>query len=139
MSTAKQWRPRSLVPAAFRHRLQFLAHLITALVIILEGLSRSDHFAENGPFVAILLASGAAVLVITLAHNLLEHAFRHFQALLYALEALVLLVIAVLYVREDKVAVQYPFFACSYLYAGMVGYSLRRLSNPNDSALHEKK
>ena len=116
--------------ATFRDRLQFVAHLITAGVIVLEGVSRCDHLEENWPFVAVLFASGTVVLLITVGHERIARRFRHSQAVLYVVEALVSIAIGAMYAREGKILVQYPFFLVSYLFAGLAGHSLGR---PPDS------
>jgi hypothetical protein len=115
---------------SLRHRIQFTAHLLTAAAIILEGVSKCEHFLENWPFVAVLFASGMAVLVITVGHNRIARRFQHTQPVLYVLEAVASVAIGIIYIREGKVAVQYPCFAASYCFAALAGYSLGRTGKP---------
>jgi peptidoglycan/LPS O-acetylase OafA/YrhL len=107
-----------------------VGHLLTALVILLEGVSRCEHFRQHWPLVVLLWVSGVVVLIVTVRHKSISKRFRYSQTLLYCIEALVSAVIALMYIREGKVAVQYPLLIASYLFAGLAGFSV---GNPSGS------
>ncbi len=121
--------------ASLWSRLQFVAHLVTAGVIILEGVARAEHIQRDWPIAALFSTCGVLVAIITIKHKSFERRFRHTHSLLYCLEALVSVVIASLYIKEGKTAVQYPFLMASYMFAGLAGYSIGRPSAPHDATI----
>jgi hypothetical protein len=112
--------------SALRAKLQFIGHLITGFTITFEGVSELGPSRETGPFAVLILISGLAVLIVTLGHGKRGMKFRHSRTVLYAAESLVSFIIAILYAREGKTAVQYPFFFAALLLAGLMGFSLSR-------------
>jgi hypothetical protein len=111
---------------AFRPKLRFIGHLFTGFTIMFEGVSELGKFRETGPFTVLILISGLTILIVTLGHGKRGMKFRHSQSVMYAAECLVSFLIAILYVREGKTAVQYPFFVASLLLAGLTGFSIGR-------------
>lgn len=116
----------------FKPNLKSIAHFITALVIILEGISRCDHFGENWPFVVMAWALGGLVLIVTVRRDIVARWLRYPDVVLYCVEALVSLAIAIMYFREGKAAVQYPFLIASYLFTWLAGYSMGRPNGPGE-------
>jgi len=116
----------------FRDRLQVMAHLLTAFVMACEGIARIEQLHEQWPFIAFLFASSVIVLVISVSHKKIKARLAYSQSALYFLEGIVSLVIAVMYVKEGKAAVQYPFFIASYLFTAFAGFSLARPSRASN-------
>src|SRR5690242_17178410 len=99
-----------------------VAHYLTALVILLKGLSKigipgKEWIAIVSIFVAVSIVLG------TIFHHRFEKTLRHFKAYTYAVEALVLSMVGYLYIKEGKQFLQYAcFFASAMFIVALIIY-----------------
>jgi hypothetical protein len=79
-----------------------IVHFLTALTLLLKGISKLDHPEGYWPVILFFFASAAYILVITILHDRLHHHERALTASVYAIESAVTATVAWLYAHEGK-------------------------------------
>lgn len=88
-------------------------HYITALVMLLKGLTKIDYWPAYSAFVILSFVAAALILGITVFHHWLSHRIRHLNVFLYVTEAIVIGSIA--YITLSTSWVQAAIFALASL------------------------
>ncbi|RRB11572.1 hypothetical protein [Larkinella knui] len=79
---------------------RIIAHVLAGVVIILKGVTKwEDHHAVLGSFFLLL---GLLLVAASVWHHQLSRWIKNFDVLVFAIEALVLGLIAYLYYQEGK-------------------------------------
>jgi hypothetical protein len=95
-------------PPAF---LQKFVHFMTALTVLLKGVSKLDHPDGYELLIAFLFACAVYIVTITLLHDRLHRHERFLTASVLAIESVVTGIMAWLYVTEGKKGL--PWLAAS--------------------------
>ncbi len=102
--------------AMARHRserMQRLAHVLAASVILLHGYGDLEHGHSMG---WVYIAIGAAALSLGLAHHRLKARFRHVDAIFHLIEALMAVLIGISYFKAGKTYLPWVSFAAALPY-----------------------
>jgi predicted MFS family arabinose efflux permease len=96
--------------------LENMTHYLTAFVIIIKGL---DKVAVPGKtwIGVLLLVFGVFIILGTIFHHKLHQALKHFKALVFAIEAVVMSIVGYLYVKDGKQFIQYVCFGAAIMFA----------------------
>lgn len=86
-------------PPAF---LQKFVHFMTALTILLKGVSKLDHPEGYMPLIVFFFACAAYIVIVTLLHDHLHHHERLLTASVLGIECVVTAIMAWLYATEGK-------------------------------------
>src|SRR3954471_11992175 len=93
-------------------RAQFLAnigHFLTAVVIAMKGL---DKVELGKPVIGSILVVIALIIATgTILHHRMEKYLKHFVAVIYISEAIVMSIVAYLYMKDGKQYIQYACLA----------------------------
>ena len=90
--------------------LESITHYLTAIVVILKGIDKIDTPGKIWAGIVFLFI-GILIVAGTLFHHKAEKLLKHFKAYVFALEALVMSIVGVLYMKEGKQFIQYACFA----------------------------
>jgi len=82
--------------------LQKVVHVLTALILLLKGISKLEHASHYWPFIVFFFATAAWILAITILHDHLHSHARMLTASVYAIECVATAIVAGLYFAEGK-------------------------------------
>ena len=99
-----------------REALQKFVHFLTAFVIALKGVSKLEHASKYLPFIIVFFIAALFIVLGALFHHRLAHRFRYFDAFFFAIEAIVLFLVAYLHARDGATALQYVIGASALMY-----------------------
>ena len=119
-----------------RELLERITHYITAFVILMKGIDKVGTPGKE--WVGTLFIFFAVVVFAgTLFHHRFEKLLHHFKAYTFAVEAIVLAAVGVLYAKEGKALVQYVFFLAAVLYTiALIAYIIRHRSQTARKIAH---
>jgi hypothetical protein len=80
--------------------LQKLVHFLTAFTILMKALSKLEHPEGYWPVITLFLLAAIYIVIITLLHERLHHHAARIDASVYAIECVVMIIIATLTFRE---------------------------------------
>ena len=80
--------------------LQKLVHFLTAFTILLKALVKLEHPHGYWPVITLFLLSAIYIVVITLLHERLHHHAARLDASVYAIECVIMIIIATITFRE---------------------------------------
>jgi predicted MFS family arabinose efflux permease len=95
--------------------LENVVHYLTAFTIILKGLDKIGAPGKAG-YGIVLVLIGALIVLGTIFHHKLERWLKHFKAITYALEAVVMSIVGYLYLKEGKQLIQYVCFFAAVMF-----------------------
>jgi predicted MFS family arabinose efflux permease len=95
--------------------LENMTHYLTAFVIIMKGL---DKVAVPGKtwLGVVLLVFGVFIILGTIFHHKAHQMLKHFKALVFAIEAIVMGIVGYLYVKDEKQFIQYVCFGAAIMF-----------------------
>lgn len=103
-------------------RLQRLAHILAAAVILLHGFGDLEHgHAMGWAYIAI----GAAALCLGFAHHRLKTHFQSVDALFHLIEALMAVLIGISYLKAGKTYLPWVSMAAAIPYLVLAARSFR--------------
>jgi len=113
-------------PKARRQELmENITHYITAFVVLMKGIDKVGT-PGKGWLGALFIFFASVIVAGTLFHTRFEKLLHHFKAYTFAIEAIVLAAVGILYAKEGKHFVQYAFFAASVLFlVALIAYVAR--------------
>jgi hypothetical protein len=82
--------------------LQKFVHYLTALVLVLKGVTKLEHPHGLWPAILFFFAAAIWIAAITLLHDRLHHHARLLTASVYAIECIATLIVAALYFAAGK-------------------------------------
>ena len=92
-----------------------LSHYLTALVVFLKG---TDKVTLEGKmaFGILFIVISIVIVLGTIFHHRAERYLKHFKAIVFGLEAIVLTAVGYLYLKEGKQALPYACFASAIMF-----------------------
>lgn len=111
-------------------RLQFLVHFLAAFVIFLKALVKLEHPEGNWPLITFLFAASFWIVTVTLLHHRLHLPEALVTLSTYAIEAIVLAIVASLYAGEGKHALAVTVALAAAGYTVAFGVYLKRTRAP---------
>jgi hypothetical protein len=105
--------------------LENVTHYFTALVVVLlKGFDKIDHGKAGVGIVFIVI--GIIIVSGTLLHHKADKILRHFNAYVFALEAIVMAIIGYMYAQEGKQFIQYVCYFASAMFVVALAVYLKR-------------
>lgn len=86
-----------------------LVHFLTAFGIFIKALVKLEHPEGYWPVIGLFFASSAYILTITLLHSRLHRHERRLDASVYAIECVVMAIVAGIYFKEGARLLPYVF------------------------------
>ena len=117
--------------------LQNFVHLLTAFTILLKALAKLEHPEGYGPVITLFLLASIYIVIITLLHERLHRHAARLDASVYAIECVVMTIIATLTFREGARFFPYLYvvsaigFAIAFVMR-LVRGSRRETATPHD-------
>ncbi len=102
--------------------LERFAHFMAALTVFLKGLSMLDT-PDKGAAAFLLMFLSLLFLALALFHGKIEQKIGPLKPVVFALEALVIGIIAFLYWEEGKTYLPYVYWAVFCAYAALAVFS----------------
>jgi len=116
--------------------LEAATHYITSFVVFMKGLDKVT-IAGKGWIGALFIMMALFILAGTIFHHRFEKMLRHFKAYVLTLEAVVMAIVGVLYVKEGKQMLPYVFFAASAFFVVALIVYISRHNNSRSRNLHQ--
>ncbi len=120
--------------SARRERLEAIGHVLTALVLATEGVSRLEHPRGNWPFIALCWVSAAVIAAAAAGHRRLERSFPHHQILFHLAEGAVCAGLVLVTVHEGKVGLPFAWLTATLLLLGVTLFDVIRLVRGRQAA-----
>jgi hypothetical protein len=96
--------------------LQKFVHFMTAVTLLLKGVTKLEHPAGYWPVILFFLAGAAYIAAITAMHDRLHHHLRRITASVYAIECTATALMAWLYAAEGKKGLPWAAGAASAMF-----------------------
>jgi hypothetical protein len=86
-----------------------LVHFLTAFGILMKGIAKLEHPEGYLPVILLFFAASAYIAIITLLHGRLHRHERVLDASVYAIECLLMAIVAGIYSKEGARLLPYVF------------------------------
>jgi FtsH-binding integral membrane protein len=107
--------------------LETIGHYLTAFVVLLKGF---DKLSVPGklPYAMVLIVIGLIIAFGTIFHTKFEKTLKHFKGIIFLLEAVTMVVVGYLYLKDGKELIQYVCFAAAgmFVIAAVVYFTKKR-------------
>lgn len=111
--------------------LQKLVHLLAAFAILMKALAKLEHPEGSWPVIMLFLAATITIVLITVFHERLHRHERLLDASVYAIESVVMAIVAWLYFHEGARWLPYAFVIASVGFA--IAFVVRLTRSPREA------